>query len=75
MARIVQRRAAIQNAWRCSVDQNFCADPPVRRGVNGLPHQMQLAPGARDAVVSGTTPEFSDGSFMRQKGREIRHGF
>ena len=43
IARIVQRRAASQNACRCPAEQNFCADPPVPRGVNGWPHQMQLA--------------------------------
>jgi hypothetical protein len=41
MARIVQRRAAIQNCWRCPVQQNFCADPPVIRGVNIRSHHRQ----------------------------------
>src|ERR1700722_4878618 len=72
-ARIVQRRAAIQNAWRCPVEQNFCADPPVCRGVNGRPHQTQLAAVARGGAMSVTDPSPSDSSFMRQKRREIGH--
>jgi hypothetical protein len=38
IARIVQRRAAIQNSWRCPVQQNFWTDPSVARGVNVRPH-------------------------------------
>ena len=34
IARIVQRRAAIQNCCLCPVQQNFCVDPPVIRGEN-----------------------------------------
>jgi hypothetical protein len=41
IARIVHRRAATQNAWRCPVEQNRCAEPPVFRGVNGRRHQRQ----------------------------------
>ena len=41
IARIVQRRAAFQNAFRCSVEQNLCADPPVVRAVNVRLHQRQ----------------------------------
>lgn len=43
MARIVQRRAAIQNCCRCPVQQNLCADPPVARGVKCPSHQRQRA--------------------------------
>ena len=43
MARMVQRRAAVQNAFLCSVEQNFWADPPVIRVVNSRPHQRQWA--------------------------------
>ena len=40
-ARIVQRRAAPQNACRCPVEQNFWAEPPVVRGVKTRWHQRQ----------------------------------
>src|SRR5437762_11614789 len=51
IARIVQRRAAVQNALRCARQQNLCADPPVLRGLNARSHQRQCAVSAR----SGTT--------------------
>jgi hypothetical protein len=55
IARIVQRLAAVQNAFRCSVEQNFCADPPVARGVKRRPHQRQqglsAAAEADDAII------------------------
>jgi hypothetical protein len=67
IARIVQRRAAIQKAWRCPGEQKRCADPPVRRGVNGRPHQTHLAAAAQGGVASDPavrpTTGSSDGSF------------
>ena len=41
IARIVQRRAAIQNCCRCPVQQNFWLDPPVVRRANVRSHQRQ----------------------------------
>lgn len=52
IARVVQRRAAIQNAWRCPVEQKRCADPPVRRRVNGRPHQTHVAALPRSGLTS-----------------------
>ena len=42
-ARIVQRRAAIQNCCLCPVQQNLCVDPPVARGVKVRSHHRQRA--------------------------------
>src|ERR1700751_2842131 len=43
IARIVQRRAAIQNCCLCPVQQNFWVDPPVARAVNVRAHHRQQA--------------------------------
>jgi len=53
IARIVQRRAAIQNCCRCPVQQNFCVDPPVARGVNVRAHHRQQAFKRNCGVGSG----------------------
>ena len=57
IARIVQRRAAIQNCCRCPEQQNFCADPPVDRGLKVRPHHRQqtstaVGCGARSSAVA-----------------------
>jgi hypothetical protein len=57
IARIVQRRAAIQNCCRCPEQQNFCADPPVDRGLKVRPHHRQqtstaVGCGARSIAVA-----------------------
>jgi hypothetical protein len=54
IARIVQRRAAIQNRCRCAVQQNFCADPPVARGVNVRAHHKQRPSGVGFPAGSST---------------------
>jgi len=55
IARIVQRRAAVQNAFRCAVEQNRWDEPPVVRGVKGLPHQRQCGfEPAPDVVFDGS---------------------
>jgi hypothetical protein len=41
IARIVQRRAAIQNCCLCPVQQNFWVDPPVERDAKGRSHHRQ----------------------------------
>ena len=41
IARIVQRRAASQNALWCPLVQNRWAEPPVARGLKDRPHQRQ----------------------------------
>ena len=52
IALIVQRRAAIQNCCLCPVQQNFCIDPPVARGVKIRPHQRQQVLQATGCGVS-----------------------
>jgi hypothetical protein len=54
IARIAQRRAAIQNCCLCPVQQNFRADPPVERGVKARPHQGQQA-GFRSSPSAAVT--------------------
>jgi hypothetical protein len=41
IARMVQRRAAVQNALRCARQQNLWAEPPVVRRLKARPHQRQ----------------------------------
>ena len=43
IARMVQRRAAIQNSCLCPEQQNFCVDPPVVRGQNVRSHHRPRA--------------------------------
>ena len=43
IARMVHRRAAIQNCCLCPEQQNFWVEPPVERGVNARPHHRQRA--------------------------------
>src|ERR1044071_4365818 len=56
-ARIVQRRAAIQNACRCSVEQNRCTEPPVVRGLKARPHHRHCATSAA-SMSDATQPIF-----------------
>src|SRR5205823_1586132 len=70
IARIVQRRAAVQNDLRCAREQNLCADPPVLRGLKARSHQRQCAVSASsettrrsatsvDSIIAELfTPEF-----------------
>jgi hypothetical protein len=51
IARIVQRRAAIQNCCRCPVQQNLWVDPPVIRGENVRSHHRQHVFQATDCGV------------------------
>src|SRR5437763_11667363 len=51
IARIVQRRAAVQNALRCARQQNLCADPPVLRSLKARSHQRQCAVSARSETT------------------------
>ena len=55
IARIVQRRAAIQNCCLCPEQQNFWVDPPVNRGLKARPHhrQQKSTAGDCDAGSSG----------------------
>ena len=63
IARIVQRRAAIQNCCLCREQQNFWVDPPDDRGSKARPHHRQRASQAgfgssSSAAVTGTPPRF-----------------
>ena len=71
IARIVQRRAAVQNAFRCSVEQNFWADPPVTRAVNARPHQTQRALSGHCKVETGIAAVWSSRTGPLRASRDV----
>jgi hypothetical protein len=82
IARMVQRRAAIQNSCLCPEQQNFCVDPPDDRGLKARPHQRQQACGdfwagssltATPRLRSAEATVWLGGSYSRFPVSEVDH--